>query len=176
MNILVFGATGSIGKQTIDVIHKLKFSLVGISFYHNEKVAAKIKTKYKFSPINSAKSNVKSYEDLIVKSKPDMIVNAIVGFAGLEITLLAIKHKIDIALANKESLVSAGRFIIPMAKKNKINIYPIDSEHASLQQILKQVKKPFKQLYITASGGPFYHYSSQQLAKVSYKETIKHPT
>ncbi|GHU35344.1 hypothetical protein FACS1894166_13630 [Bacilli bacterium] len=176
MNVLVFGATGSIGKQTIDVIRQLKHKLVGISFYENYKAAEKIKAKYKFSPINTDKSNVKSYEDLIIKSKPDMVVNAIVGFAGLEITLLTIKHKINLALANKESLVTAGRFIMPMAKKNKVQIYPIDSEHASLYQILKQVNRPFKQLFITASGGPFYKYSVNELRKVSYKQTIKHPT
>ncbi|GHU47001.1 hypothetical protein FACS1894218_0520 [Bacilli bacterium] len=176
MKVLVFGATGNIGQQTIAVIKQLKHQLVGISFYNNNQVAKRMHAKYKFSPINHKLSNVKSYEELITVSKPDMIVNALVGFSGLEITLLAIKHRIDLALANKESLVVAGRFIMPMANKNKINIYPIDSEHASLQQILSQVNKPFNQLYITASGGPFYKYSAKQLANVTYKQTIHHPT
>jgi 1-deoxy-D-xylulose-5-phosphate reductoisomerase len=177
MKILILGATGSIGKQTIDVINKLKYQLCGISFYKNDSGASKIKTPYKFSPINKKMSNVASYDELIIKSKPDIVVNAIVGFAGLEATLTAIKHKKTLCLANKESLVVAGQFVMRLAKLNHVHIYPIDSEHASLYQIIKQNPQDhFQKLYITASGGPFYKLTQQQKSNVTYSVATNHPT
>jgi 1-deoxy-D-xylulose-5-phosphate reductoisomerase len=176
MRVLIFGATGSIGSQTITVLKQIKYQLVGISFYNNIKKAKQIKCKYRYTPLYKNESNVKNYEELINKSKPDMIVNAVSGIAGLEITLLSIKHHIDIALANKESLVVAGKFVTKLAKKNKVNIYPIDSEHASLLQILKQIKDKPIELAITASGGKYYNKSNNELKNISYKNAIKHPT
>jgi 1-deoxy-D-xylulose-5-phosphate reductoisomerase len=177
MNVLVLGATGSIGKQTIDIIKKLKYRLCGISFYSNNIIASKIKTNFKFSPINRKISNVASYKELIVKSKPDIIVNAIVGFAGLEATLLSIQYCKTLCLANKESLVVAGQFVMKIAKQNHVSIYPIDSEHTSIYQILKQhPNDKFQKLYITASGGPFYQMDSVQLKNVTYAQATNHPT
>ncbi|MDE6476954.1 MAG: NAD-dependent epimerase/dehydratase family protein [Mycoplasmoidaceae bacterium] len=177
MRILVFGATGSIGIQTIDVIKKLKHQLVGFSFYKNSKKAAAIikntKVKYYYSPINKKLSNVNSFQELISRTKPDLIVNAIIGFAGLDVTLLAIKNKINIALANKESLVVAGRFILSLAKKNNVKIFPIDSEHSAIYQALLGRKEQLKTIYITASGGPFYN--KKNTLNVSYKQATKHP-
>jgi 1-deoxy-D-xylulose-5-phosphate reductoisomerase len=177
MKILVLGATGSIGKQTIDVINKLKYHLCGISFYSDSINASRIKTSYKFSPINKKMSNVTSYDELIIKSKPDIVVNAIVGFAGLEATLAVIRHKKTLCLANKESLVVAGQFVMKLAKRNHVHVYPIDSEHASLYQIIKQYPgENFQKLYITASGGPFYKLNQQQKSKVTYAVATNHPT
>lgn len=176
MRILVFGATGSIGKQTIEVIRHLKYQLVGISFYSNKKLARKIidknNVKYFYSPLDS-KSSVKSYQELINKSRPDLIVNAVIGFAGLELTLLALKNKITLALANKESLVVAGKFVKQLANKNKVKILPIDSEHAAIYQALNNKSKYLKNIYITASGGPFYN--RKNLSNISYKQAINHP-
>ncbi len=177
MRILVFGATGSIGVQTIDVIKKLKYQLVGISFYKNSKKGIAIikdtKIKHYYSPINKKLSNVNSFQELISKTKPDLIVNAIIGFAGLEVTLLAIKNKINLALANKESLVVAGKFVLSAAKKNKVQIFPIDSEHSAIYQALLGRKEQLKTIYITASGGPFY--KNKDTSTVSYNQAIKHP-
>jgi 1-deoxy-D-xylulose-5-phosphate reductoisomerase len=175
VRILLLGATGSIGQQTLKIIRQLKYKLVGISFYENSTLATKIKTNYIYSPINKKLSNVKDYDELIKKSQPDLIVNAIVGFAGLEATLISIKNKIDVALANKESLVVAGQFIMKQAKQNKVCIFPIDSEHTSLYQIIKQIKRKPQHLIITASGGPFYNVSTDKLKKVSYAQAIHHP-
>jgi 1-deoxy-D-xylulose-5-phosphate reductoisomerase len=175
VRILLLGATGSIGQQTLKIINKLKYKLVGISFYKNSTLATKIKTDYIYSPINKKLSNVKNYDELIKKSQPDLIVNAIVGFAGLEATLIALKNKIDIALANKESLIVAGQFIMKQAKQNRVHIFPIDSEHTSLYQIIKQIKQKPQRLIITASGGPFYNTSADELKKVSYAQAIHHP-
>ena len=172
MRITIFGATGSVGQQVIKYLRHTKHDVVGISYYKNIILAKNIKVSYFYSPIN--KSNVASFEQLIIKSKPDLIVNAIVGFDGLEITLLSIKHKINLALANKESLVVAGQFVTKLAKKNKVNIYPIDSEHTSLMHIIKNRQSKFKRLYITASGGPFYN--AKRLDKITFRQAINHPT
>lgn len=176
MKILLFGATGSIGKQTIEVIKRLNYELVGFSFYKNNKQAKliinKTKTKYYYSPIDKSLSNVNSYQELIKKTKPDLIVNAVIGFAGLEITLLSIKNKINIALANKESLVVAGKFVLNLAKKNNVKIIPIDSEHSAIRQALLNRKDELKKIYITASGGPFFNKST---TNVTYQKAIKHP-
>ncbi len=175
MKILLFGATGSIGKQTIEVINHLGYDLVGISYYSNNKEAQKIiksqKVKYFYSPISH--SSVKSYDELIRKSKPNLIVNAIIGFAGLEITLLSIKHKINLALANKESLVVAGQFVNKLAKQNKVKIWPIDSEHSAIYQAIGGKQDSLKTIYITASGGPFY--KKKNISNVTYQQAINHP-
>jgi 1-deoxy-D-xylulose-5-phosphate reductoisomerase len=163
MRILVLGATGSIGQQTISIIKKLKYQLVGISFNINSKLAAHIKTKYKYSPSDHKHSNVRSFSELIKKSNPDIVVNAIVGFAGLKPTIVTIQNKKTLCLANKESLVVAGKFITQLAKQNHVKIYPIDSEHTALYQIISQTpNKRFKKIYITASGGPFYKLPKNQ--------------
>jgi 1-deoxy-D-xylulose-5-phosphate reductoisomerase len=177
MKVLILGATGSIGQQTISVLKKNKYELVGISFNRNYQLAAKIKTKYKYSPTYKKYSNVKSYDELIKKSKPDIVINAIVGMAGLQPTVDIIKNKRTLCLANKESLVVAGHLITKLAKQYKVKIYPIDSEHASLYQIINQNRtKKFKKLFITASGGPFYKTSKNKLAKVTFKQATSHPT
>jgi 1-deoxy-D-xylulose-5-phosphate reductoisomerase len=177
MKVLILGATGNIGQQTIDVLKKLKYSLVGISFNHNYKLGRQIQTRYRYSPIYPQYSNVKSYDELIKKAKPDIVVNAIVGSAGLEPTIITIKNKKTLCLANKESLVMAGYFVMKLAKQNNVKIYPIDSEHASLFQIINQNKhKKIKKLYITASGGPFYKTPKHKLTNVTFKQATNHPT
>jgi 1-deoxy-D-xylulose-5-phosphate reductoisomerase len=174
MRIVIFGATGSVGQQAFKYLKKTNHKVVGMSYYTNIKIAKAMHVNYFYSPINDA--NVSSYEDLIIKSKPHLIINAVVGFEGLKITMLSLKHKIDLALANKESLVVAGGFINDLAKKHKVNIYPIDSEHTSLMHILKNKKGAIKRLYITASGGPFYNIPKNKLKNISFQQAIKHPT
>ncbi len=178
--ILIFGATGTIGKKTLNFIKKDKqIELVGFSFYSNLSAAKKIKEEFGedvlvFSEKITDINDVDSYEELIKKSKPDMIVNAVIGFDGLELTLKAVDYKVDIALANKESIVLAGEYIFKQADKNNINIYPIDSEHTALYSLLNHQKKHVKHLYITASGGKYYHEDKVNL-NPSFEEAIKHP-
>jgi 1-deoxy-D-xylulose-5-phosphate reductoisomerase len=177
MRVLVLGATGNIGQQALEVIKQLKYQLVGISFYKNNLSALQINTPFRYSPINKINSNVSSYDELIKLSKPDIVINAIVGFAGLEATIVTIKNKKTLCLANKESLVVAGQFITKMANRNNVKIYPIDSEDSSIYQIISQNKNSeFKKLYITASGGPFYKHSLKKLSKATYKQAVNHPT
>ncbi len=179
MRILIFGATGSIGTQALDIIKKQKHQLVGFSFNQNEKLAKKIKklfnVKYVYANNKFNIVNVNSNDELILKTKPDLIINAISGYKGLEISLLSIKHKIDLALANKETLVIGGKFIRNLCIKNKVNIYPIDSEHSSIYDVLINNKKKVKKIIITCSGGAFYNHSKKQLENICINDALKHP-
>ena len=136
--ILIFGATGSIGKQTLDIISKSKnLTLCGFSYHNNDALAKQIKTKYKVAKVlHSDNINEKDVKKYIKETKPDLIVNAVTGFAGIVYSIAAIKSKVDLALANKESRVCSGKFINELIKKYKVNIYPIDSEHSALYQLL----------------------------------------
>lgn len=182
--VIIFGITGSVGLQTLEVIKKLdtKINLVGCSFGNNVSKMNEIMNEFQnikhiYSPFESSLNNVKDYEDLILQTKPDLIVNAVSGINGINISFLAIKHKKDLALANKESLVAAGKLLIKQAKDAGINIFPIDSEHASLKAIIDSYKiENIKDLLITCSGGPFYDLDETELQRVSYQEAIKHPT
>lgn len=179
MKILLCGATGSIGTQLLDVIDK-KQKIVGITFNKNINQAKKIikqhNVKYFLCANDKQYSNVNNIEELIKKSKPDLIVNAVVGIAGLKITIAALKAKIDLALANKESLVIAGKFVTQLAKKNKVKIIPIDSEHSSLYQLIKNRNiKSIDQLIITCSGGSAYFKTNDELKKMNFNDIIKHP-
>lgn len=177
MKVLLLGATGSIGKQLIKVLGK--HTLVGISFNHNIKLAQKIinkfNLKYYYCSANNNYSSVKNLDELIRLTKPNLVVNAIVGIAGLKATIATINHKIDLALANKESLVMAGKFITQYAKKNHLNILPIDSEHSALYELIKISNKPIKEIIITCSGGSTYFKSKEELIKIKYDEVVKHP-
>ncbi len=179
MRILILGATGNIGTQTLKALNKNQH-LVGISFFNNFKLAKSIIKKYHlkyfYSPNFIKENSVKDYDDLIKKTKPDLIVNAISGFNGLKATIASLNAKKNIALANKESLVMAGKFIKTIAKKNNIKIYPIDSEHASVYETIKNYPdNSINQIIITCSGGRYYHTDIKELNKIKYQDAIKHP-
>lgn len=184
MKILLCGATGSVGLQTIDVISKTDHQIVGVVYNKNiEKMENLLANELKlyenilvYSPNNNVLNNCDSIQEMIMKTKPDLIVNAVTGFCGLSITLLALKNKIDLANANKESFVAAGWLINKLVKEYKINVYPIDSEHSAIFDILKNNNKQINKLLITASGGPFYNVDSfDQLVNVSFENATKHP-
>lgn len=177
MKILLFGATGSIGTQLLEVL--APHELVGISFNKNIPLAHKIiqthQLKHYWCHSDENYCSVDSVDELITKSKPDLIVNAIVGVAGLEVSLKAIEHQIDLALANKESLVVAGKLISELANKNQVKIYPIDSEHAALYALLENTKNDVDTLIITCSGGSTYFKSEAEIKKMTYQDIINHP-
>lgn len=178
MRLLILGATGIIGTKTIDIIKKRKdIKLVGISYFNNidkaKQICSHFKNTFIFSPNIDDINNVKTFDELIKKSKPDLILNSIIGFNGLELTMLCIKNKIDIALANKESIVVGGDLLLKEAKKNKVKIIPVDSEHTSLFSLIKNQNKQIKKLYITASGGKYY--KNKKNKNYDFKEVVKHP-
>ncbi|QZX49225.1 NAD-dependent epimerase/dehydratase family protein [Mycoplasma sp. E35C] len=181
MKVLVLGATGSIGKQAIDVICQLKYELVGFSYNKNHNEAKNIikQLNPEYVLCHSDPKHNKNINDLIQlieKSKPDMVINAINGSAGIGASLTTLVKKKDLLLANKESLIIAGNQINKLKKNAKVEIYPIDSEHSSLYALLKNVnKKHVKELIITASGSKYFGLNKTELKKITYKDAINHP-
>lgn len=179
--ILIFGITGSIGQQAYEIISQQDdLQLVGFSFNANISLAQKIKNENPMIEIYSQKESnlntVDNYEEMIQKCKPDLIVNAITGFAGIWITQLCIKYEINLALANKESLVVAGKFVNQYLQINPLwKLYPIDSEHSSLYYLISKIKTNIEKIYITASGGPFYLLDKNELENKKFDEAVKHP-
>jgi 1-deoxy-D-xylulose-5-phosphate reductoisomerase len=196
-NVCILGSTGSIGTNTLDVIrqHPDKFRAQTIVTNTNSDLLAKQiiacqpdyaviydKSVYEqfIKNYKRAKTRIMfGYEGLIAAledKKPDVFVNAFVGFAGLMPTIHAIKSKIDIALANKETLVVAGSLIMNLAKQMNVVIVPIDSEHSAIWQCLVgEDHNRIRRLILTASGGPFRTKSKEELKKVTPEEALKHP-
>ena len=187
IKVVVLGASGSVGKQAIKLIkqYPTNFKLVGFSVNRNLSVAKKIiknNSNIKFAITDrelklpeSFKNNY-SIKQLLSQTKPDIVLNAISGSAGLSASFEVINAKINLALANKESLVMAGDLLLNLARKNKVKIIPVDSEHNAIYQLLKAVNKSeIKKIILTASGGPFYGYSKKQLAQVTTNQALAHP-
>ena len=190
--ILLLGATGSIGLQTVDVIeqHPDQFCLVGIAAGHQVDVMQKIIDKHPtiqvagISDVSKAKelSGVTVYSgneamvQCIENCEYDLLVNAVVGFRGLKPTLTSLKKGIDVALANKESLVAGGVLVRQTLQETNTKLYPIDSEHSAIFQSLQGNRsEDVKRLIITASGGSFRDKTRDELSDVTVEQTLKHP-
>ncbi len=191
--IAILGASGSIGKTTIQIIkeHQEEFKLVAVSVYSNITYLKELLSEFKTIEVVGVKDlkevekyildypNVLFYEgndglNKVATSNCDLLVNALVGFVGLVPTIEAIKAKIDIALANKETLVVAGKLVTKLAKENNVKIYPIDSEHSAIFQCLES-ENPIKKVILTASGGPFLNKSFKELETVTVEDALNHP-
>ena len=193
--VYLLGSCGSIGCQSIDILlkHKDEFRIVAISVGRNLEKARDVinltnpqiicfrnETDIdKFNDVNAIKvfgdeglNYIASYS----KYENEIMINALVGSAGLLPTVLAIKAKKDIALANKETLVMAGDIINKLIDEYKVNLYPIDSEHSAIWQCIQgENKKEIKNLIITASGGSFRNKSREELVNVTKEDALKHP-
>lgn len=195
--VLVFGASGSIGEQTLDVLstHQDKFELVAFS------VGNKIETVSKILRHHPKVSHVcvqhKEYLTVLKKQYPhitfysgdhgllklikhadvDLVVNALVGFVGFKPTIATLKKGLTLCLANKESLVIGGEIINNLLKKGCGKLFPIDSEHVALAKCLNKTSaENVKRLILTASGGAFRKHTYEQLKSVKAKDALKHPT
>ncbi|MCY8037295.1 1-deoxy-D-xylulose-5-phosphate reductoisomerase [Bacillus paralicheniformis] len=196
-NICLLGATGSIGEQTLDVIkaHDDKFQLTAMSFGKNAEKAAEIIETFKPKYVSvgdehtyeALKQHSFSYtfktgigeESLIeaaVSLEADVVVNALVGSVGLLPTLKAMEHKKTVALANKETLVTAGHIVKEHAQTYDVPLLPVDSEHSAIFQALQgENPKHIKRLIVTASGGSFRDRTRQELEGVTVEEALNHP-
>ena len=194
-NILLLGATGSIGSSVLSVIeqNKNELNLIGISL--NSNITKGTKIIEKFSPSFVHIENLNCFEEkkafdtctyinteselnnLINHKEVDIIVCAISGFDGLKAAYMAAHSGKKILLANKESIVAGGDLILPIATENKTEIIPIDSEHNAIFQCLNGEKgtEDVKKIIITASGGPFINKSISDLKNVTVKEALAHP-
>lgn len=171
--ISIIGSTGSIGTQALEVIDKLqdKFEIIALAGGHNEKLLSEQAAKFnpKYTVLGEA-----GLERICNDKENDIILVACSGKIGLRPTLKAIENGIDIALANKETLVMAGDIVMKKAKEHNVNIVPVDSEHCAIHQCIKDISQVDK-LIITASGGPFLHKSLEEMKNASVKEALAHP-
>lgn len=185
--LAVLGSTGSIGRQTLEVVRAFpdRFKIVGLAAGGNlallEKQVKEFKPRFVYyrggqdNPI-SGNYQFLSIEEMAAHPRVDTVVIATPGSSGLSPTLAAIRAGKDIALANKESLVTAGEIIMNEARANGARILPIDSEHSAIWQCLEGEATPASRLILTASGGPFLNYSKAELAVVTAKQALKHPS
>ncbi|PXV63537.1 1-deoxy-D-xylulose-5-phosphate reductoisomerase [Dysgonomonas alginatilytica] len=194
--LAILGSTGSIGTQALDVVreHPDKFEVYAITA--NNSLDLLVKQAREFQPEVVVIANEDRYQALkdaladlpikvwagmdsivqVVQSEPiDIVLTAMVGYAGLAPTISAIKAKKLIALANKETLVVAGELITELALENKVPILPVDSEHSAIFQCLNGENSPIEKILLTASGGPFRKLSKNELEKVTKHQALKHP-
>ena len=198
IRILVLGATGSIGVQALDVIAgSPDLELVGLSARSSwetvvEQARAHGVTRIALTDPESAgraaaawtggevHSGTQGLVELVLESEPDLVLNAIVGSAGLGPTIVALGEGIDLALANKESLVVGGELVTALAEATGARILPVDSEHAALHQLIAAERSAgpgtIERLTITASGGPFRGMRRSELERVSVEQALAHPT
>lgn len=195
--ITILGSTGSIGTQTLEVIRDLKldYEIVALTANQNvDKLASQARQfkpqfvvlmdekaaeelKYRLSDLNT---EVLIGEEGLIKvatiERVDLVINSVVGAAGLLPTLKAIRAKKDIGLANKETLVVAGELVMSAAKEKGVDILPIDSEHNAIFQALNGEKqKDIEKIILTASGGPFRGYAKKDLSEVTVEQALDHP-
>lgn len=179
-NIIILGSTGSIGRQTLEVVRQHPDRLKVVGLVCNSKVEEINKQAQEFKPEMIAVAN-KDGEDKVIRvatlPNVDIVVMAMVGIAGLKPTLAAIKKGRRIALATKEVMVVAGGLVKEEARKNQSELLPVDSEHSAIFQCLTGGKKSeVKKIYLTCSGGPFFGKTKKELETVTLEQTLKHPT
>ncbi len=191
--ISILGSTGSIGTQTLEVIEKLpgKFEILALAGGNN--IALLMQQIQKFHPkiVYAQSCGIKvemearfpgvkfvcgeeGLQEICSDKRNDMVVVAVSGKTGLKPTMTAIENKIDIALANKETLVMAGDRVMNTARENGVSILPIDSEHSAILQCIKNLDE-VKKLIITASGGPFRTKTLDDIKKATVEEALAHP-
>lgn len=195
-NIAILGSTGSIGTQALEVIKanptlfkvsvltaQLNVDLLVAQALAFQPEVVVIADDSKYQQLKEAlkhtniqvKSGISALCDAVELPDVDIVLTALVGFAGLKPTVAAIKAGKDIALANKETLVVAGELITSLAKEYKVNILPVDSEHSAIFQCLVGEKSPIEKIYLTASGGPFRGKDIAFLSEVTKQQALKHP-
>ncbi len=196
--IAILGSTGSIGTQALDVIDAHSDLYEVYCLTANNKVQLLAEQARKYNPAAVVIANEAHYDELqsllsdlpikvytgkdalcqIVQAEPiDMVLTAMVGFAGLPPTIAAIKAKKKICLANKETLVVAGELICNLAVENHCPILPVDSEHSAIfQSLVGEDDNPIEKILLTASGGPFRTMTEKQMATVTKADALRHPT
>lgn len=194
--IALLGSTGSIGTQTLEVVDFQKDIQVtalaarsniklletqirryrpSLACVYEEDKAGELRVAVSDLPVKIL-SGMDGLIETAVGSPADLVVTAVVGMIGIRPTIAAMEAGRDIALANKETLVTAGHIIMPLAKRKKVRILPVDSEHSAIFQCLNgEEGNPIHQILLTASGGPFRGWTREQLAGVQVEDALKHP-
>ncbi|MGN0213083.1 MAG: 1-deoxy-D-xylulose-5-phosphate reductoisomerase [Muribaculaceae bacterium] len=195
--IAILGSTGSIGRQTLDILSEYPDLFAPYLLTANTSVDLLIEQALKYSPKHAIISDSRFYQklkdalagtgitvgcgseaiaDAVTADEIDVVVTAMVGYSGLEPTIRAIKAGKDIALANKETLVVAGELITELLKSSPSRLFPVDSEHGAIYQcIVGESHSAVNKLILTASGGPFRTWDKEDLAKVTKTDALRHP-
>lgn len=196
--LTILGSTGSIGSQTLDVVrqHPGDFEITALTAGYNvdkmvqqirefhpvyavmkdEKTARLLQERLNGSEMTRILSGMDGFCYVSTLDEVDVVVASMVGMIGLKPVIQAIRAGKDIALANKETLVTAGHIIIPLAKEKNVRLLPVDSEHSAIFQCLQgQPEKKIEKIYLTASGGPFRHSSPDELKQVTVEQALAHP-
>ena len=195
-NISILGSTGSIGTQTLDVVDKLGLNVVALTASTNITLLEEQVRKYKpqlavvFDEAKAKifKENIKDTDTLVLSGmdgliaaatieSAELVLNSVVGMVGLKPTIAAANAKKDIALANKETLVAGGKLVTDAVKSNGVKLLPVDSEHSAIFQCLQGMpnSKCLKKLILTASGGPFFGKTADELKSVTIEQALNHP-
>ena len=187
--LAILGSTGSIGQQTLEVVRVLphRFRIIGLAASKNLDLLAKqiseFKPRYVYlhdmvtqALLPETECEFLSLEDIARHPQVDTVVMATSGKSGLLPLIAAVKSGKTVVLANKEPLIMAGEIITSEAKLNGAHILPVDSEHSAIWQCLSGETQKASQLILTASGGPFLHYSPAQLNKITVEQALKHPS
>ena len=195
--IAILGSTGSIGTQTLDVVrqHPNEFSVYALSAHRSLDLLIQqalefnpavvcIADEHLYQPLREALSDLpikvmageQAIAEMVTMPAIDVVVAAMVGYAGLRPTIEAIKAKKTIALANKETLVVAGEIICRLAKRHQVSILPVDSEHSAIfQSLVGEDMHSVEKLLLTASGGPFRTFTYEQMQHVTAAQALQHP-
>lgn len=195
-NISILGSTGSIGTQALDVVDKLNLNVVALTASKNIELLEQQVRKYKpqlavvFDEEKAKffKDNIKDTDTLVLSGmdglvsaatieSAELVLNSVVGMVGLKPTIAAANAKKDIALANKETLVAGGKLVTDAVKNNGVKLLPVDSEHSAIFQCLQGIpnSKCLKKLILTASGGPFFGKTAEELKNVTIEQALNHP-
>ena len=195
-NLCILGSTGSIGTQALDVVRKLGIKISALTaatdvntieaqvrefrpelaVMFDENSAKDLKSRIADTS-TKVKSGMDGLMEAAVISSADTVLNSVVGMVGLQPTLAAINAGKNIALANKETLVTGGKLVMDAVAKNNVSMYPVDSEHSAIFQCLQGMndKKELKKIILTASGGPFFGKSAKERENVTVEQALNHP-
>ena len=188
-NLVILGSTGSIGRQTLDVVraHPDRFRVIGLAAGGNtellQKQAEEFKPDHIYFRIPDGTANESltdarymPMDEMSVLPEADIILAATSGMAGLRPVLAAVQAGKTVALANKESLVMTGQLMMEAARQSGAAILPVDSEHSAIWQCLSGSREQVSRILLTASGGPFRGYNSARLQAVTAEQALKHPS
>ncbi|MBQ1203505.1 MAG: 1-deoxy-D-xylulose-5-phosphate reductoisomerase, partial [Loktanella sp.] len=196
-NLVILGSTGSIGVQALEVAEQAGYRVIGlaaarradvleqqirqyqpaVAVLYDERAAADLRVRVADMPVRVL-SGLEGLCELAALPQADMVLNAVVGMVGLRPTLAAIHAGKDVALANKETLVAGGAFVMDALARAKVKLLPVDSEHSAIFQCLQGCPpkdRALKRIILTASGGPFFGKSAQELQTVTRADALRHP-
>lgn len=177
--VLVLGCTGSIGTSSLDILRNQKdrFVCCGITANSKKDELEKLSREFNCPSSLTKIEGIDGIKNLIEKTKPDIVVNGIAGSAGLRPSMAVLEAGVDLALANKETVVMSGPLMFEAARKSGSRILPVDSEHSAIFTLVNQCgKENIDKIVITASGGPFRTFPREKLANVTVSDALKHPT